>query len=237
MKKYSFILAAIALVTLIVTSCSKDEHTYIPGDDEAPTPPANEGKAPSATNRDYVDFGLPSGTMWAKVNVSVAEPTTSSRAPWGDYFNWGTTIRQWDLKNRGEYNNWTTERLDPTYDAATSNWGKDWSMPTSMDFYELKINTTWTWLDASQSPQGIAGYQITGKGAYADCSIFLPAAGYSVSGQLKGRNQVGYYWSASPFKNSLEQATATFINSTTINTDDVESRYYGCCVRPVRKNK
>lgn len=235
MKNYSIFLATIALVALIATSCSKDDPIYIPGDGEATTAAVNEGKAPNPTNRDYVDFGLPSGTKWAKVNVTMAEPTTGSKAPWGDYFNWGTTARQWDLKNRGEYNNWTTDRLDATYDAATANWGKEWQMPTSMDFYELANHTVWTWQDANQSPQGIAGYLITGKGAYADRSIFLPAAGYSVSGQLKGRNTVGYYWSASPYKNSLEQATATYINSTTINTDDVESRYYGCCIRPVRK--
>lgn len=219
----------------LLNSCAKDDFKYSPGDEEYKIPAVNEGKAPDSRLHESVDFGLPSGTQWATVNVVVNEPTTNSVAPWGDYFNWGTTQRQWDLKNNGEYCDWSNSRLEAAYDAATANWGKEWRMPTSMDFYELKINTTWEWHEADKSPQGIAGYKVSGKGEYSDRWIFLPAAGYSVSGQLKNRNKNGYYWTASPYEKEVEYATALFINSTTINTDDSEYRYCGCCIRPVRK--
>lgn len=35
---------------------------------------------------DYVDLGLPSGTLWATCNVGASAPDT-----YGDYFAWGET--------------------------------------------------------------------------------------------------------------------------------------------------
>lgn len=236
MKNLSSFLIIMGLAGMMSTSCQKEEIKYIPGDAEVAVPNVVESKAPNLTIRESVDFGLPSGTLWATVNIAAKDPKAGSKAPWGDYFNWGGVVRQWDLKNSSEHNDWSNERLEAAYDAATVNWGKEWRMPTSMDFHELKINTSWEWLTADKSPQGIAGYKICGKGEYADRWIFLPAAGYSMSGRLQGRNQCGYYWTASPYAKSAEHATALYFNATSINTDDYEYRTSGFCIRPV-KNK
>ena len=39
-----------------------------------------------ADNKEYVDLGLPSGTLWAKCNVGASAPEG-----YGSYFAWGET--------------------------------------------------------------------------------------------------------------------------------------------------
>ena len=39
-----------------------------------------------STNHEYVDLGLPSGTLWATCNVGATSPEE-----YGDYFAWGET--------------------------------------------------------------------------------------------------------------------------------------------------
>lgn len=109
---------------------------------------------------EYVDLGLPSGTLWATCNVGA-----DSLNEIGEYFAWGETEpkNNYDWSNEGDYK-WgvytynadlnygmtkytssdgltTLEAID---DAATANWGKDWCMPTSDDFNELLTYTKYT---------------------------------------------------------------------------------------------
>ncbi|MBR1921563.1 MAG: hypothetical protein IJ829_06130 [Kiritimatiellae bacterium] len=42
------------------------------------------------------------------------------------------------------------------------------------------------------------GYVVRGQGAYAQNSIFLPAAGYGYGTSLYGAGSYGYYWSSVP---------------------------------------
>ena len=111
---------------------------------------------------DVVDLGLPSGTLWAKMNVGASKPDE-----YGDYFAWGETTgygsdtsdgRSFDwagyttaygtydssaspnygftkYNNSGDSGTYTV--LQPEDDAATANWGSAWKMPTHAQWQEL----------------------------------------------------------------------------------------------------
>ena len=87
----------------------------------------------------YVDLGLPSGTLWATCNVGAQKPTDS-----GYFIAWGETEPKdfftrenhtpTDMKRKGQ-------TLDLEDDAAHAIMGGDWRMPTVEEIREL-INGT-----------------------------------------------------------------------------------------------
>lgn len=80
----------------------------------------------------YVDLGLPSGTLWANMNVG----STSETDPGTDYY--------WSVDNSREaiLANYSTlgETLSATDDHATVEWGADWCTPTTTQIQELYDN-------------------------------------------------------------------------------------------------
>ena len=155
----------------------------------------------------YVDFGLPSGTLWATCNVG-------ANAPWeyGDYFAWGETTPKttynWsnykyckgvsdqltkycnDLYSG--YNGFTDNLtvLQSMDDAATANWGNGWRMPTRKQWDEL-----YNWTTVQKAMQnGHSGLLFTGSNGEA---LFLPAAGDRWGDELRKVGSYGYYWSSS----------------------------------------
>ena len=91
---------------------------------------------------EYVDLGLPSGTLWATTNIGATSPED-----YGDYFAWGetTTKSDWetyfdvddDFSFKKYYNNGGLTELLPEDDAATANWGSEWQMPSDDQIDEL----------------------------------------------------------------------------------------------------
>ena len=103
---------------------------------------------------DYIDLGLPSGTMWATCNVGANNPED-----YGDYFAWAETQSKTNYNwstytySNGDYNQLTkycsqsdfgfdgfTDKLttlESGDDAATANWGEGWSTPTNKQWVEL----------------------------------------------------------------------------------------------------
>ena len=79
---------------------------------------------------------------------------------------------------------------------------------------------------------------MTGKDAYADRSIFLPAAGYGIVTDLNGVGSYGYYWSSTYFYTGGATPSASnaknlyFVSDAFIRQDSI--RYNGQSVRPVR---
>ena len=155
---------------------------------------------------DYVDLGLPSGTLWATCNVGANSPEE-----YGDYFSWGETQPKdyYDISTylhcMGSYNTLTKYCNDPSCgyngftdnlttllsedDAATANRGDDWRMPTIDEWQELCNNTTSTWM----TQNGVNGMLFTASNGNR---LFLPAAGDQWS---SGLINLGYgdYWSSS----------------------------------------
>ena len=196
-----------------------------------------------ADEHEYVDLGLPSGTLWATCNIGA-----SSSKECGDYFAWGETKPKsdysWATYKYCEGNDHTMTKyctksrygtvdnkteLEPMDDAATANWGANWQMPSEEQIKEL-INssyttTTWVW-------DPTFGRLITSK--KNSNSIFLPAAGCYKDSSLESKGKTGYYWSRT--LNSGSDTNGCFI---TFYNQSISAggnfRYYGRSVRAVRK--
>ena len=124
----------------------------------------------------------------------------------------------------------STGNLAPEYDAATAHLGAPWRMPTDAEFAALTNNCTATWTTTN----GVRGCLVTGKGAYADRSIFLPTAGYGSDSTLGSPNSQGYYWSSTPDPADSHYAWHLYFNSNNFRQYIYYGRQYGLSVRPVR---
>ena len=71
------------------------------------------------------------------------------------------------LKSEG----WITSDgvLAPAHDVANIHWGNGWRMPTNAEFDALINNCDWTWTTMN----GVKGYVVCGRDAYASKSIFF----------------------------------------------------------------
>lgn len=93
---------------------------------------------------EYVDLGLPSGTLWATCNVGADTP----EAP-GNFFAWGETVPvtqktdDYFDASYSKYNNSALKELLPEDDAARKAMGKNWRMPTANQFKELTDYCSW----------------------------------------------------------------------------------------------
>ena len=172
---------------------------------------------------DYVDLGLPSGTLWATCNVGATTPEG-----YGDYFAWGETTPKtsYDWNNykyaKGESDKLTKccSKSDYGYkgykdflyilefidDAARANWGTDWRMPTRIEWEELKDNTT-----CKQMIQnGVKGMLFTAFNN--DKCLFLPAAGYCYESDVNYVGSQANYWSSSLYTDSPNLAKYFYID-------------------------
>ena len=190
----------------------------------------------------YVDLGLPSGTLWATMNVGATSPED-----YGDYFAWGETTPKstydWSTYKwcNGSYDTQTKYCTDSDYgtvdnkttldlsdDAAYVNWGGDWRMPTIKEQKELRNTnyTTRTWTTLN----GVKGYKVTSK--INGNSIFLPAAGHRRNSDLNDAGSFGYYWSSSLSTGNPDYAYGLHFYSGSVSSSH-SSRYQGLSVRPV----
>ncbi len=204
---------------------------------------------------DYVDLGLPSGTLWAACNVGAPSPFES-----GNYYAWAETSAKenydWSTYTyrieSGSRNLLTKYCVDGNYgtadgvtelessdDAASVNRGTHWQMPDSAQFAEL-INeeyTTCVWKRFGSVTGLLIKSKMNGN------SIFLPAVGREVSADTIGSGVGGYYWSRSLYSNDCNSAgeetsgnsygaRALFFGSDDVNIYNF-SRCHGLLVRPV----
>ena len=203
---------------------------------------------PIVENHEWVDLGLPSGTLWATCNVGADNPEE-----YGNYFSWGETDPKasYDLSNykfnsgSGKMTKYCTissfgsngftddlTELEPTDDAATANWGKGWQMPNKAQIDELLdpafTTTEWTTLN------DLIGKKIISK--KNSNWIFVPAGGF-IEGTSKYRaGSFGSCWSRSLIETSPRNAYDwgfTYIDFFWGG----DRRYMGEMVRPVRVEK
>lgn len=174
-----------------------------------------------ANGHEYVDLGLPSGTLWATCNVGATSPEE-----YGNYYAWGenTTKSSYTESSYSYSSNPTTLPVDR--DAARANWGGSWVMPTVADFKELYNECTWTWTTMN----GKNGYKVSSK--KNSSYIFLPAAGFFGS-SLINAGSYGYYWSSSLHPSGTSDAYALNFGSSFVGPSDGNYRCNGRSVRPV----
>lgn len=191
---------------------------------------------------EYVDLGLPSGTMWATCNVGAEMPKD-----YGNYYAWGETEPKnvydeasYKFFKEGKYTKYCDDTihgynglvddlktLQPEDDAATANWGAGWAMPTTDQWYELETNCVWTW--------NKNGYEVVGSNGN---SIFLPAAGDKTNdNENTDAGILGIYWSNSIFPEcSVIMAYGVVFQQNT-KSHSLECRRFGMSVRPVCSSK
>ena len=155
---------------------------------------------------EYVDLGLPSGTLWAKCNIGAYTETDA-----GLYFQWGDTrgytadqvgvdkIFDWAHYKFGTQDNLTKYNstdglttLQLADDAAYANMGEDWRMPTKEEYQELIVNTTSAWVD-NYNNTSVSGRLFAGTNGN---TLFLPAVGIAFDYMIH-LSYSGSYWTAS----------------------------------------
>ena len=206
---------------------------------------------------EYVDLGLPSGTLWATCNVGANSPEE-----YGDYFAWGETEPKsnysWSTYKwcKGSENTFTKycphydygyngyfddlSELLPEDDAATVNWGGEWQTPEYKQYEEL-FNTDYTTMEwtAKTGKDGSENYGMLITSKINGNSIFLPAGGmYDEGSSLEDVNHLGYYYSRFIYFPYNGEYTLAFTKFTNGGSPLVFTyRYQGLCVRPVRAKR
>ena len=193
-----------------------------------------------ANGHDYVDLGLPSGTLWATMNVGAESPED-----YGDYFAWGE-VESKEYYKRDTYkwfdqdnDNVTKYCIDADYgiidnrnvlelsdDAARVNWGGSWRIPTEEELLELWRSCDFTWT----TQNGVTGYRVVSRSN--GNSVFLPAAGFRIHSDLDSEALNCRYWSSTARSGNGETAFSYMFNNQGLGVGDFY-RYYGLSIRPV----
>ena len=162
MKRISYLI--ISLCALMFISCDDgDGHSSFRASSET---------SGTENGHNYVDLGLPSGTMWATTNVGASNPQD-----YGNYYAWGEVAPQAnnqykpgsykycesndkgdEIKKITKYNTNDDgiDILEISDDAAYVNWGGKWRMPTYEQQTELLNECYWEY-DSNYNGTGVAG--------------------------------------------------------------------------------
>ncbi len=193
----------------------------------------------------YVDLGLPSGTLWATMNVGATKPEE-----YGLYFAWGerqgyadasTKAFRWSDYKYGNYDSSATDKgmtkynatdgktiLDSEDDAAAVNWGGQWHMPTKEQCQELfntdYVTNKWTRVN------GVDGRLFTS--VKNGNTLFIPAAGYCYGGSVNNVGYNGSVWSSSLYSSNVSDAWNVYFSSDG-GGGYGSIRYFGYSVRGV----
>lgn len=236
MEKLLRVIASIMLLMFIVVGCNKPDE---------PNNGGNNDNNDTVVEHEYVDLGLPSGTLWATCNVGANAPENC-----GDYFAWGETapkeVYDWNSYKYGGIVNelfamtkYCTNSsygldglvdnltvLETADDAATANWGAGWRTPTKEEWKELFLKTICVWT----TQNGVEGRLLTGVNGN---SIFLPATGFRIDGELIGPG-LGIYWSSSLHTDFNERGWSFHFEGENCHICGTYERNRGQVVRAVR---
>lgn len=199
---------------------------------------------------EYVDLGLPSGTLWAKCNVG-AETETD----YGLYFQWGDTQgyassevgsgsgqkafawADYKFNPSGDGSTFTKYNssdgkttLDIEDDAARVNMGGEWQMSTKADFEELIAATS----SEATTINGVAGYLFTSK--TNGNTLFIPYAGFAHDSRVNDSDINSLVWSSSLNDGGVSSAYFLLVPGKGGPSILDVSRHYGHSVRGVVKN-
>ena len=195
------------------------------------------------TEHEYVDLGLPSGTLWATCNVGA-----NSSEQHGLYFAWGETkgYTAEDVINGVKQFNWNDYKFSidgsstnfskynsvdklitlETMDDAATVWKKEWKIPTRGNFLELNNYTNKKWTD---NYNGVSGMIFESK-IDSNKFIFIPAAGNISNGKINAVNRYGVLWTN---EYCIYDASYYYeFDSTGLYPGD-SPRYTGYTIRPV----
>lgn len=210
----------------------------------------NEQMNQTWIEENFIDLGLPSGTLWAKYNVG-ATPDIYPESWYGGYYRWGST-----KDNKYDNCSWRTAlynggsstyskenfiqfkdrvvdqngNLLPKYDVAYQT-DHLMHMPTRQDMQELEKYTMHEWVEGYNGINGLSGVVLTGRNGN---SIFIPATGYRYGNLINDRD-CGYLWSRSlmPHDKDYVMASHLWYDDDTVFPDSSFMRCYGLPVRGI----
>ena len=185
----------------------------------------------------WVDLGLPSGLLWADVNIGAENPWN-----YGDYYAWAetspksnyttSTTAYYSGSAYTKYNSTDgLTTLQPMDDIATITFGTQAHIPTMAEWQEFLNNTT----VANETLNGIAGRRFTSKNN--GNSIFVPFTGYKSGTSTYGATSNTYFWSSTLSTSTNNNAVDVYITTSSANFysgSSGEGRYYGFPIRAVR---
>lgn len=189
----------------------------------------DESELGSNKYHEYVEIN---GLKWATMNIGAASVSDA-----GHYFAWGyaegcvrnTAGSEWVLASNNTIEKYFNTADFPDrdassfQDAATSNWGGSWRMPTKDEFEDL-INKASSSADQYESQDGVSF-------SYEGEKIFLPTAGYGHGINLVSQDE-NYYWSSSHHVSYSSHGWSLYIKQNTPQTQDSESSF-GFLVRAI----
>ena len=184
---------------------------------------------------EYVDLGLPSGTMWATCNVGADKPEDE-----GLLFQFGR-VDGYKYGDRNKFinkNNNSTTTSGKTYkrndilelddDAANVNMGGKWRMPTKCQLKELLDNTAYDVKFINKIKGVLFISNINGR------HLFIPLAGYWRYCKYYNHRSYGLVWSSQVNVAYEDSANCLYCNNS-ISGPCIyfEDRFYAFSVRGV----
>ena len=191
----------------------------------------SEERREDKDNTQYIDLGLPSGTLWADRNIGATEPEE-----YGDFYAWGETepkkeytwnTYKWDVYCT-KYNKKDGKTvLEPEDDVVYLKTKGVAHIPTIEQIHELLNNTT----SKLKKINGVEGRLY--KSNINGNTIFIPFAGNCDASSITGIKRFSRYWSSSLYSPNHQMAYylyAIYDNSVIF----VKDRYVGLSVRGVK---
>ena len=201
-----------------------------------------------ANGHEYVDLGLPSGTMWATCNVGADKPEDSGLLfqfgrvdgyRYNDNNNQFRTNAQNKQDTGDEYIPVTTsgkvyktgDILELEDDAAHVNMGGAWKMPTKDELQELFDNTTYDVVTVN----GVQGMLFTStKPGYEGKQLFIPFMQVTwYNGSFIGGGSNAYVWSFRVHPSNVNDAYGLICDSGGSAYISYNHRSYAFSVRGV----
>lgn len=190
----------------------------------------------------YVDLGLPSGTVWAKFNVDVAQSNGFATAETADgsWFSWGNTVGHnptgttFDYTfDQASYNatpgSSISSNLPVASDPARVHLGMPWVTPLDTDIAELFNNTTQQWV---VSP--VKGCILTSK--TNSNTLFIPCSSSASGTEISYYGNMIRLWSAT-YTNSTYAKCISLPRNTSYADGNIANqvRYMGMTIRAIIK--
>lgn len=198
------------------------------------------------------------GPRWATFNVGATITNYANQTVGADATSYNNNVDQasyyntanvgglyaWNQPNyNGRKTTWTNSVTTGVADVATTLWGSNWKTPTRPQLDTLQSSyynkTIWTWCDGSTTQYvpgcTLKGYKVSGVGAYADKSIFLPAVGFFNHnyGLIYDASNNGRYWSGTPQGSGLFYAWDFSFITTNRRGMSNDNSMFGLAVRAV----
>lgn len=134
----------------------------------------------SAIDQSGIDLGLPSGNIWANININNNE-----------FFQYGSGAFTFPYTSGGTPYQGYENPLYAIFDTASRGWGGPWHIPTSQDFQELFNYANYRQVHTGNNYFAQFTSRINGA------TVVFPCNGYIVPNGSPTETTKGFYWTSS----------------------------------------